>query len=275
MGTFRVRAGSVHTLNGAWVVPSCGFSDACALGAFNQFPLVSSGTSMLYNSGFEAVTEVLFLVTADIDGFFLDGSETPISEDDLPSGFSIVDAEFLASLHEFGFASELYMRIGVTQTADLLPGTQILAWPGGPPTPNDILATSYGIRIINNDGQDSTKFGGGYIQGNYVIATYVWYLNPETNHFQYASEDPGAPWIEQDPVLDVTLVTPATGDVSGQDEIELTGTGFGDGATVKFGEIPATDVVVVDSTTITCTCPSHLAGTVQVVVTNLDGQTSA
>lgn len=55
--------------------------------------------------------------------------------------------------------------------------------------------------------------------------------------------------------------------------ITLTGTGFGDGATVTFGGVAATAVVVVDQTRITCTPPAHADGLVNVVVTNPDGTT--
>lgn len=51
----------------------------------------------------------------------------------------------------------------------------------------------------------------------------------------------------------------------------ITGTGFGDGATVTFGGTAATSVVVVDSTHITCLTPAHALGLVDVKVTNIDG----
>ncbi|HXI27837.1 MAG TPA: IPT/TIG domain-containing protein, partial [Vicinamibacterales bacterium] len=55
--------------------------------------------------------------------------------------------------------------------------------------------------------------------------------------------------------------------------VTLTGSGFGDGATVTFGGSAATNVVVVDQTTITCTPPAHADGFATVVVTNPDGTT--
>ena len=44
--------------------------------------------------------------------------------------------------------------------------------------------------------------------------------------------------------------------------------------TVTFGGTSATDVTVVNSTTITATVPAHVAGTADVVVTNYDGQSA-
>src|SRR5262245_58576173 len=55
------------------------------------------------------------------------------------------------------------------------------------------------------------------------------------------------------------------------DPITITGSGFGDGATVTFDGVAATDVVVHDQTRITCVPPDHPDGFADVVVTNLDG----
>lgn len=57
--------------------------------------------------------------------------------------------------------------------------------------------------------------------------------------------------------------------------ITLLGSGFGDGATVTFDGLPATDVIVVDQTRITCTPPDHADGLVEVIVTNPDGTTGS
>jgi hypothetical protein len=52
----------------------------------------------------------------------------------------------------------------------------------------------------------------------------------------------------------------------------IKGTGFVDGLTVTFGGSDATSIVVVDAFTITCLTPAHAVGSVDVVVTNPDGQ---
>ena len=54
------------------------------------------------------------------------------------------------------------------------------------------------------------------------------------------------------------------------DSVTLTGTGFLAGATVTFGGVAATSVVVASSTSITCVVPTHALGAVDVVVTNTD-----
>ena len=55
----------------------------------------------------------------------------------------------------------------------------------------------------------------------------------------------------------------------------ITGTNFAAGATVTFGSTAATNVVVVNSTTITATTPAGSAGAVTVTVTNSGGQSGS
>ncbi len=71
----------------------------------------------------------------------------------------------------------------------------------------------------------------------------------------------------------VTDVSPAQGPTAGGTPVTITGTTFLAGATVAFGGVPATGVLVVDATTITAVTPAHAAGAVTVLVTNTTGQT--
>jgi hypothetical protein len=48
--------------------------------------------------------------------------------------------------------------------------------------------------------------------------------------------------------------------------VTITGAGFAAGASVSIGFVPATKVVVVNSTTITCLTPAHAAGAADVMV---------
>ena len=64
----------------------------------------------------------------------------------------------------------------------------------------------------------------------------------------------------------LTTVAPATGGVAGGTGVTLTGTGFGEATGVTFGGTPATGVLVVSPTSITCIAPAHAAGAVDVVV---------
>lgn len=72
---------------------------------------------------------------------------------------------------------------------------------------------------------------------------------------------------------DLTSVSPATGSMAGGLSVTLTGSNFKAGATVTIGGNNCTSVSVVSATSITCLTPSASAnGTVDVVVTNSDGQ---
>lgn len=73
----------------------------------------------------------------------------------------------------------------------------------------------------------------------------------------------------------VTSITPNTGSTAGGTSVSVTGTNFLSGATVRLGGVAATNVTVASSTTITAVTPPHSAGTVDVVVTNSDGQSGS
>ena len=74
------------------------------------------------------------------------------------------------------------------------------------------------------------------------------------------------------PAPTVGRVSPTSGTTAGGTGITVTGTGFLAGATVTLGGTAASNVTVVNSTTITATTAAHAAGAVNVVVTNTDGQ---
>jgi hypothetical protein len=73
--------------------------------------------------------------------------------------------------------------------------------------------------------------------------------------------------------LSLTRVAPSSGSAAGGSTVTLSGSGFAAGATVTFGGVAATDVTVVNSTTITAGTPPHATGAVDVAVTQ-DGVTS-
>lgn len=76
------------------------------------------------------------------------------------------------------------------------------------------------------------------------------------------------------PAPTLSSVTPNTGTTAGGTSVALAGTGFVTGATVTFGGVAATSVAVASPTSITATTPARAAGSVNVVVTNPDGQSS-
>ena len=72
----------------------------------------------------------------------------------------------------------------------------------------------------------------------------------------------------------VSSVVPNSGSTAGGTAVTITGTNFAAGATVTFGGTAATNVVAVNSTTITATTPAHAAGAVTVTVT-VNGQSGS
>jgi hypothetical protein len=69
-------------------------------------------------------------------------------------------------------------------------------------------------------------------------------------------------------------VTPNSGPGGGATSATLAGLNFRGPVTVTFGGSPATDIVVVSSTQVTCTVPAHADGAVSVQIVNDDGQSS-
>ncbi len=80
------------------------------------------------------------------------------------------------------------------------------------------------------------------------------------------------------PIIQVTAptvssVAPSSGTTHGSTPVTIAGIDFVATPTVTFDGVPATSVVWVNSTTLTCATPAHVAGAVNIVVTNPDAQT--
>ena len=91
--------------------------------------------------------------------------------------------------------------------------------------------------------------------------------------YYYAVSNVAAPA----PVVNVLCLArrscPATGPAAGGTSVNVYGSYFVAPCTVTFGGAPATNVVVVDGSHITCRTPAHAAGAVSVVVTGPSGRT--
>lgn len=66
----------------------------------------------------------------------------------------------------------------------------------------------------------------------------------------------------------VTAVSPTSGSTFGGTAVTITGQGFAPGATVQFGGVAATNVVVLNATTMTAVTAARAAGAVEVRVTS-------
>jgi len=83
----------------------------------------------------------------------------------------------------------------------------------------------------------------------------------------------GFTYTGANPAPAVTAISPASGTSNGGTSVTISGANFLSGATVMFGSLPATNVNVVNGTTITATTPADPSGgAVNVVVTNPDSQ---
>jgi IPT/TIG domain len=70
----------------------------------------------------------------------------------------------------------------------------------------------------------------------------------------------------------ISGIAPREGPTTGGTEVTITGNGFVDKASVKFGDQPAAPVVFVNATTLKTTAPAHAPGEVELIVANPDGQ---
>jgi plastocyanin len=95
--------------------------------------------------------------------------------------------------------------------------------------------------------------------------------------FTYVAQNPPSPPSPPPPgpsAPTLNGVAPSSGSTAGGTAVTLSGSGFVSGATVTFGGTAASNVTVSSGGTITATTPARAAGTVDVVVTNPDGQTA-
>jgi hypothetical protein len=126
---------------------------------------------------------------------------------------------------------------------------------GGSPATNVNLSSSTSITA------STPAHAAGTV--NVVVTNSDGQSGTLTNGYTYASPNP-APTV--------TAILPNSGATGGGTSVTITGTGFLAGATVSLGGAPATNVIVLNSTSISATTPAHAVGTVNVVVTNTDGQ---
>lgn len=80
-------------------------------------------------------------------------------------------------------------------------------------------------------------------------------------------------YLDSSPIVE--SVAPTEGTTAGGVSVTLTGSGFTYATGVIFDGSAATDFVVVDENTITCTAPEHEAGAIDVVVQTLYGDSDA
>ncbi|HUK89118.1 MAG TPA: IPT/TIG domain-containing protein, partial [Blastocatellia bacterium] len=120
-----------------------------------------------------------------------------------------------------------------------------------------------GVTVTNGVEITATTPPGALGAANVVVTNPDNQASTLSSAFTYANTAP-APTV--------TSISPASGPTSGETAITITGSGFQFGATVAIGGAPATNMIVYNSTTITCYTPPGSSGAASVVVTNYDGQ---
>jgi len=126
------------------------------------------------------------------------------------------------------------------------------------------LITNYSVTSSTSITATSPPHAAGAV--NVVVTNPDGQSSTLTNAFTYVVPPPAAPTVAS--------ITPGTGPTSGNTPVTITGTNFRAGATVTIGGVAATNVIVVNATTITALTPlgpvnDQLADK-DVVVTNSD-----
>ena len=183
-------------------------------------------------------------------------------------------------------------------TAAVSPDIRILEYAGADPNnPVDVTAAASGSSTTSSSGTVATTNATDLIFGANLVATTTTgagsgftkrlLTSPDgdiaedeavTATGSYAATAPVSPsgdWIMQMVAFrtpastgpTVTSVSPSNGLTAGGTAVTITGTNFASPATVTFGGTAATNVTVVNSTTITATTPAGTAGAATVMVT--------
>ena len=172
-------------------------------------------------------------------------------------------------------------------------------------SPLDVTAAAAGSGTTANSGAATTRsaneliVGGGMTAGAFSNAGTGFTLRTITSPDTDIAEDrtvsvtgsynataptsSSTAWVMQmatfraaqgtsNPAPTVASIAPNTGTAAGGTAVTITGTGFLAGATIMLGGTAATNVNVVNGTSITATTPAHASGAVSVVVTNTDTQ---
>ena len=147
-----------------------------------------------------------------------------------------------------------------------------------PSTGPDNASTPVTITGVNLTGTTSVTFGG-------VAATAVVVVDESTVTCTVAAGAAGtlavvltspngtatASWTRYSTAPTISNLAPSTGAAAGGTAVTITGTNLTGTSGVTFGGIAATAVVVVNSTTVTCTTPARPAGSQPVVLTTPSG----
>ncbi len=138
--------------------------------------------------------------------------------------------------------------------------------------PRDSLAQS-AVQVASATPQSPTanvsvSYSSAQTAGDLNVVVVGW--NDTTAKIQSVTDSAG-----NAPVPTVTTVSPNNRPTTGGTAVTISGTNFTPSATVTVGSVAATNLAIVNSTTITATMPSLIAGAATVTVTNSGGQNAS
>lgn len=108
-----------------------------------------------------------------------------------------------------------------------------------------------------------------------LYVTHSFHGESKTKHYESGTTKAIVPGVEYtqaqidalfEAAATVTTINPNTGAAAGGTNVTITGTNLEGVSGVTFDGVAATNVKVVNDTTVTCTTPAHAAGAVDVVV---------
>ena len=134
-----------------------------------------------------------------------------------------------------------------------------------------------GLFIVNNDGALTNWHSFSGVDGSFPSGAVAQDASANFYGTTFAGGASGKGTIflfntSSLPPPGVTSVSPPMGPMSGGTTVSLLGSNFQYGATVCLGSISAISVIVNSSSNIAAITPPQVAGAVNVVVTNADGQ---
>jgi hypothetical protein len=191
------------------------------------------------------------------------GISTDVVIDMTATGAGVVQVDTTVS-RETGTGGDLTMRVYIVKVLDYWPATggyhrngfreaaasvDITLAPGE----SQLIQRTFVLDQIDEQNLDNVKF---------IAWAQVPSASAPASVYQAATtglEPPGPPEIH--------TVVPATGTIAGNTFVTISGANFGYGTTVEFDGVPAADVVLLDSETLTCKTPAGgVCGPVDVTV---------
>lgn len=148
----------------------------------------------------------------------------------------------------------------------------------------DSVVTAAFYYDTDNAGLDGTAITGGCaasVEGTDAMCSwnttgvasgsyYIYGITNDGVNPPVSSYSSGTITINAVPVISVSGIVPNAGATAGGTSVTISGSNFQSGATITFDGISATDIIFVDSGTLTAKTPAHAAGSVDVLVTNPD-----